>query len=184
MAYETTTNSLALDLNAVGVVDSTQQWVLTSMHRHGRGLVNLLWRVLGNEQDVCDAYQQTFLKLAHLPDLKKPRNVKSYLYRTAANEAITMLRRAKVALKSVDVIAANIDMIDNTDFAGDLDMKDMRAKLRSAISCLPEHLRNVVLLRDLAELPYSQVARMLGITSATARVYRSKAVALLAAELS
>jgi DNA-directed RNA polymerase specialized sigma24 family protein len=25
----------------------------------------MLWRILGNEQDVCDAYQDTFLKLAH-----------------------------------------------------------------------------------------------------------------------
>jgi DNA-directed RNA polymerase specialized sigma24 family protein len=25
----------------------------------------MLWRILGNEQDVCDAYQDTFLQLAH-----------------------------------------------------------------------------------------------------------------------
>ena len=42
-------------------------------------------------------------------------------------------------------------------------------------------LRDVVALRDLAELPYRQVGAMLGISPATARVYRCKAVRLLAA---
>jgi len=46
---------------------------------------------------------------------------------------------------------------------------------------LPEHLRDVIMLRDLAELSYKQVGRILGITPATARVYRCKAVQLLAA---
>ena len=44
-------------------VDISRQWVLSAMHRHGATLTALLWRILGNEQDVCDAYQDTFLQL-------------------------------------------------------------------------------------------------------------------------
>ena len=40
-----------------------QRWILSTMSRYGHELVNLLWRILGNEQDVCDAYQTTFLHL-------------------------------------------------------------------------------------------------------------------------
>jgi DNA-directed RNA polymerase specialized sigma24 family protein len=56
----------------------------------------------------------------------------------------------------------------------------LREQIRSGIAKLPDYLRDVVMLHDLAELPYEQVARILGITAATARVYRCKAVQLLA----
>jgi DNA-directed RNA polymerase specialized sigma24 family protein len=36
------------------------------------------------------------------------------------------------------------------------------------------------MLRDLAELSYAQIGRILGISPATARVYRCKAIQLLA----
>ncbi len=69
----------------------------------------------------------------------------------------------------------------NVDYAANLDAQLMQNQLRSAIARLPEYLRDVVILRELAELTYAEVARMLGITAATARVYRFKAVTLLSA---
>ena len=69
----------------------------------------------------------------------------------------------------------------DVDYAGELDAKLLQEELRGAISKLPEYLRDVVALRDLAELPYTQVGRILGITAAAARVYRFKAITLLAA---
>ena len=55
-----------LDLTQVDAVARSQRWVLTAMQHHGAALVGMLWRILGNEQDVCDAYQETFLRLAIL----------------------------------------------------------------------------------------------------------------------
>jgi RNA polymerase sigma factor (sigma-70 family) len=66
----------------------------------------------------------------------------------------------------------------------ELDSKYLQEILRDCIAQLPEHLRNVVTLRDLAELSYAQIGRILGISAATARVYRCKAVQLLAVWMS
>jgi len=66
----------------------------------------------------------------------------------------------------------------------ELDSKYLQENLRECIAQLPEHLRNVITLRDLAELSYSQIGRILGISAATARVYRCKAVQLLAVWMS
>ena len=52
--------------------------------------------------------------------------------------------------------------------------------VRLHITRLPEHLRNVLTLRDLAEMSYSRVGKILGISPGTARVYRCKAIQLLA----
>jgi len=41
-------------------------------------------------------------------------------------------------------------------------------------------LKDVVVLRDLAEMSYGQVGKILGISTSTARVYRHKAFNLLA----
>ena len=56
---------LIWDFAVSETVDKSQQWILSTMQQHGPELVTMLWRILGNEQDVCDAYQSTFLQLAH-----------------------------------------------------------------------------------------------------------------------
>ena len=158
-------------------LDQTQRWVLSTMQRHGQELVTMLWRILGNEQDVCDAYQDTFLKLAHYEGGQKPEHIKAYIFRSASNVAISMLRH-RIAERKLSATAAVRRCMDSP--ANELDSRYLQETLRFNIAQLPEHLRNVVTLRDLAELSYAQVGRILGISAATARVYRCKAIQLLA----
>ncbi len=159
-------------------VSNDQQWVLSAMHRHGRKLVTMLWRILGNEQDVCDAYQDTFLQLAHYESGQKPEFVKAFIFRVANNVAISMLRRRVAERKRISTAIVKEKISPSP--AKEFDSKYLQETLRFCISQLPEHLRNVVTLRDLAELSYTQISRILGISAATARVYRCKAIHLLA----
>ena len=88
------------DTAAAESVVASQRWILSAMQKHGPALVTMLWRILANEQDVCDAYQDTFLKLAHYQDGQRPHNIKPFVFRTAANVAISMLRRKKLRIKA------------------------------------------------------------------------------------
>ncbi len=156
---------------------ATQKWVLGAMQSEGPELITMLWRILGNEQDVCDAYQDTFLHLAHYENGIKPRNIKAYLFRSASNTAISILRRRLIERKNLPDVAA----VQKTEMtASDLDSSHLQQQLRCNIARLPEYLRNVITLHDLAEFPYSQVAKILGITETSARVYKHKAIQLLA----
>ncbi len=170
-------HDLLWDSAAFRAVQESQRWVLAAMHKHGHELVTMLWRILGNEQDVCDAYQTTFLRLAHLEG-GRPRWIKAYLFRTASNTAITMLRQRLMERKTLSNMtqAAEGSETVETDF----DAGQLAENLRCHIAQLPEHLRSVIMLRDFGELSYAEVARTMGITSGTARVYRCKAVQLLA----
>lgn len=159
--------------------DASQQWILAAMHRHGPELVTMLWRILGNEQDVCDAYQTTFLQLAHREDRRKPGHVRAYLFRTASNAAITMLRRRVAESRTLSGWESCTSHLEPAE--PDFDAQYLTDKLRAMIADLPEHLRSVITLHDLGELPYEEVARILRISTGTARVYRCKAVQLLAA---
>ena len=170
---------LLWDIPIPKALEQTQGWVLCAMQQHGRELINMLWRILGNEQDVCDAYQDTFLKLAHHEHGCKPENVKAYVFRSASNIAISILRHKLVEKNNFPPkITAQRNM---NSPAAELDTRYLTEALRAGIAELPEHFRDVVTLHDLGDLPYEQVGKILGITAATARVYRCKAVQLLAA---
>lgn len=172
VSYDLFTDSACLD-----AVEQSQRWILSAMHSHGRELVTMLWRFLGNEQDVCDAYQSTFLQLAHYKLRTKPRNVKAYLFKTAGNTAISILRQKISENKKI----AAVNYIKNTDNNyNEFDAKNSAETLRFYIAQLPEQLRNIIMLRDLGELSYKDVAKTLGISADTARVYRCKAIQLLA----
>ena len=184
MSKNITISGLVWNLAAVETIDASQTWVLSAMSRHGSGLVTMLWRILGNEQDVCDAYQQTFLQLAHNENLRKPKNIQAYLYRSAANVALTTIRNRKMRQKSFNVMTTTAPRSESIDYAHELDAKQLQDKLRTAVTQLPEYLRNVVTLHDLGEMPYADVAKVLDISAGTARVYRARAVALLASIMS
>jgi RNA polymerase sigma factor (sigma-70 family) len=172
---------LLWELAAVGEsAEVSQQWILSAMQKQGPALVSILWRILGNEQDVCDAYQDTFLKLAHQNFGRKPDNVKAYLFRTASNIAISMLRRRKHHDDACRHLVSLNSSPKQSDLIADLDLKELQENIRCHIARLPEYLRNVVVLRDLGELSYQEIARILGISSSTARVYRCRAIQILA----
>ncbi|MBN2591710.1 MAG: sigma-70 family RNA polymerase sigma factor [Sedimentisphaerales bacterium] len=159
-----------------------QRWVLSAIQKYGQELITMLWRILGNEQDVCDAYQDTFLQLAHFEGGMKPSNIKAYLFSTANNVAISMLRR-KIAERNRIKRTATETIEDNSPIK-ELDSKFLQEILRESIAKLPEHLRSVLVMRDLAELSYNQISSILKISKGTARVYRCKAIQLLAVWMS
>lgn len=175
MAGQVNIAGLTWDLSIPETIAGTQGWVLSTMQKHGPELVTMLWRILGNDQDACDAYQDTFLKLSHYQHGQKPRHVKAYVFRTAANTAMSMLRQKISERKKLRNLKPPTQGPGN-----ELNSKFLQDRLRQCICRLPESLREVVTLRDLAELSYQQVGNITGITPATARVYRCKAIRLLA----
>jgi len=183
MAIHPASLELTLDLTRADAACS-QRWILSAMQQHGSALVSMLWRILGSEQDVCDAYQETFLRLAHPDNHAKPDNVRAYLFRTASNVAMTMLRREQLKSQYQRKLCEEKYQPCNTDPAGFLDTMDLQQRLRGAVAQLPDYLGDVIVLRDLAEMPYQQVAKILGITTTAARVYRHKALKLLALRMS
>jgi len=173
----------------------------------------MLWRILGQEQDVLDAYQDCWCSLAAIATPGKLNNAKAFAYRTAMNIAIEMIRRKarrrnhwpgivsayKQKASGEDSPVENrchsenryhnearCHAADNRDSSAgsrspssdDGALNDSR--LRQSIEQLPQHLRQVIVLRDLATMNYKEVGKILSIEPATARVYRRQAVVKLA----
>lgn len=154
-------------------------WIVRIIETEGPAILRMLWRILGSEADVMDAYQDCFCKLAARKSEKDLTNAKAYAYRTATNIAIEMIRGRSRRRAHLPAVAAEQVNKAHSEPVEDVDARGF-AGLREAIGRLPAHLGNVVVLRDLSRLPYEEVGRTLGIDPATARVYRRHAVVRLA----
>lgn len=159
------------------------RWVARIMDEDGKGILGILWRLLGHEHDVMDAFQECFCKLAAKGRPRDMKAARAYAYRTASNIAIEMIHSRKRRGAHWGAIVAHRQASDSmTPDAGEF--VDGHAgdheQLRLAIAALPPHLRQVVVLRDLARMSYEDVGRILKIDPATARVYRRHAMIRLA----
>ena len=159
-------------------VRADQRCLLDVMQNHGSGLVQMLWRILGNQADVADAYQEIFCRLAVMLHEGRSWNKTGYIYRIASNIAIDMLRRRKHFCQVQDDIGQASTL--ESDPASVFEQKDQRQRLRDAIGNLPDHLRHALVLREFAELDYHVIASEMRISTATARQYRHRAMRTLA----
>lgn len=168
----------SMDWSAVA---ADQRWVLRSLREDGPALVRLLWRMLGREQDVLDAYQDCYCRLlAQARDASEPPG-RGYIFRTAMNVAQDHRRRRRVRQTHWPALAAlrSQDTGEAPSPQEAAAQGDLVEALRLAMETLPQRLREVVALRDLAEMSYRDVARVLGLTVGTARVYRRQAIVAL-----
>lgn len=173
--------------DTVSVSDARHTWIVRLMTEDGPGIQRLLWRILGREADVMDAYQDCFCKLAKLTGRREPENARAYAYRMASNIAIELIRTRRRRANHWDNVVATRSQRAGDDEDGTAPdgapTTTQADRLRQAIAGLPTHLRNVVVLRDLSKMSYNDVGRILGIEPTTARVYRRHAVVQLAAQL-
>lgn len=171
----------AVDAPSASASDAGHRWVLRLMRCDGPAILRMLWRILGREQDVLDAYQDCFCKLASRGNGCDLANARAYAFRTAANIAIEMLRVRRRRAAHWPAVSAERGQQECAEWQdGNADSPDRLNDLREAIARLPAHLRNVIILRDLCRLAYEEVAGTLGIEPTTARVYRRHAVVKLA----
>ncbi len=158
-----------------------QGWLAELHADHGPGLQRMLRGMLGHEDDAQDVYQDCLCHLAHRYASGPFRNVKAYAYRAATNLATEAVRRRQrraahwrrvVAEENARTESFDVHPLDSAGH----DHPETLGLLPGAVWNLPAHLRDVIVLRDLAQMPYRQLAGILGIQPTTARVYRRQAV--------
>jgi len=175
---------LLVDLKSAKVADD-QKWILKLMLKQGHIILCTLWRMLGTEQDVMDAYQTAVCRLTEKGKYAIGPNRGGYFYKTAMNAGIEILRKRKMRQNQwPKLVQAQKDRdskrVETQTGEYVFNQKEILEQARQAIAGLPHYLRNVIILRDLTEMPYVQVAKILGIQVTTARLYRRQAVVKLA----
>jgi RNA polymerase sigma-70 factor (ECF subfamily) len=151
-------------------VDKTQ-WI-DVYRRLEKPLYNVVYRVLWDAAESQDVVQETFLRCWRRKEDVRADGFKALLYRTALNLASNRRRRTRL-WRMVGVAQIEDAPAENaTD-------EPISRLVRAAFDSLPEALRSVVLLTELAGMTYSEVAAALEIAEGTVGSRRTRALALL-----
>ena len=148
--------------------------------RHSRKLHVMLYQMLGSEADAYDVAQESFLKAYHsLRYFNGQSAFYTWLYTIAANNARNFIRKRKrERTERIDddengnQHEKNDDLADTSresDPVRGAHIKDLRRKLRNAISQLSPSHQEIVTLCDIAGMPYPDIAKMLNISEGTLR---------------
>jgi RNA polymerase sigma-70 factor (ECF subfamily) len=110
-----------------------------------------------------DVVQETFAKVWVKRDTIDGKKVKSYLFTTAYNTLIDVLRKEKYT----DEVEA-IDKHFNQGPVKDMDLQEI---LHNALDQLPEIQRTVILLRDYEGYDYSEIGKITDLKESQVKVY-------------
>jgi RNA polymerase sigma-70 factor (ECF subfamily) len=132
--------------------------------RHQAVLYGVAARMLGNREDAKDATQNAFVRAFERLDSYDPAfRFFSWIYRILVNECLNVLRarRPQEPLRPATRVGEGPQ-------AG-LEAEERRHRVRAALRALPEHHRDVIVLRHFADLSYEEMAATLGIPARTVK---------------
>jgi RNA polymerase sigma-70 factor (ECF subfamily) len=136
------------------------------------GTYSLAFRLTGNEDDARDVVQEAYLRAYRaLRRFRGDAQFTTWLYRITANCAHNHLaRRARNRTEVLGDDALVVDVRPEHDPEQRLAWNDERVRVAGALAVLPWRLREVIVLRDIYDLPHGSIANELGISEAAAKV--------------
>jgi RNA polymerase sigma-70 factor (ECF subfamily) len=151
----------------------------TLVERHQTRVYNLCLRVLGDREDAFDAAQETFLSaMRKLGQFRGDAAFTTWLHRVAVNACYDELRKRQRrpmlhvvpdedAPESREAGPASLDHAD--EVSGSLDAA-------AALTQVPEEFRIALVLADVQDLAYEEIARILEVPVGTvkSRVHRGR----------
>ena len=149
------------------------------VQRHGTRVYNLCFRILGDPEEAADASQDTFLAaLRKLNTFRGDSAFTTWLHRVAVNACYDSLRR-KRRRPLIQIVRDEDDerpepSLPSPDHA---DQVVFSVDVGRALMEVPEEFRVVLVLADVQDLPYDEIARVLEIPVGTvkSRVFRGRA---------
>lgn len=141
------------------------------VRRHEQRIYNLSLRMLGRPEDARDATQETFMAaLRKLPTFRGDSALSTWLHRVAVNSCYDILRRRKRRAEESmpeEPGPAPGDVAESSSEAVDV---------QRALSEVPEEFRAVLILHDVQDLPYEEIADIIGVPVGTvkSRLHRGR----------
>jgi RNA polymerase sigma-70 factor (ECF subfamily) len=157
-------------------------------------IFNTCLRMLTNRDDAAEVAQETMLKVVqHIGDFNGQSEVGTWITRIAMNLSISQLRKRKLRhTTSLDggngsngassdddqALALKNELADRREPSPDSSVqhKEMIAHLQAALGRVDDDFRAVLVLRDIDEMDYQQIAEVLAIPVGTvkSRLFRAR----------
>lgn len=159
--------------------DNTPSKLEKLFANHAQGLVRFLKRKVSNPEDAEDIAQNAFIRIQRLAEQGQLDNPKAYLYQTASNLAIDMLRREKLHQNYVQQTISKEYFSDEefsslTDYCTPERLLAARSELdavKKAMDQLPVKCRQAFMLHRVKGLSYNDIAFEMGVSVSSVEKY-------------
>ena len=143
------------------------------VRQNWRKVFNVAYKFVGRHEEAEDLTQDIFLKIFKaLRTFDRRANFQTWIVSISRNLCIDHYRSVR---KERQTIARDVDADDLQPATTErgpyaaAEHQDLRAMLRQALHQLPLSLRTAVVLRDLQELSYQEIADRLGLPEGTVK---------------
>ncbi|MGE0451242.1 MAG: RNA polymerase sigma factor [Vicinamibacterales bacterium] len=153
----------------------------TVVRLHRRKVFNVAYKFVGKHDEAEDLTQDIFLKVFRsLKTFDRRANFQTWLISVSRNLCIDHYRSVRKERETIDreVDAAELSpAASGTSPVAALEQQDRVALLRQALDRLPATLRMAVVMRDIQELSYQEIAERLRLPEGTvkSRINRGRA---------
>lgn len=162
---------------------------------HQRRLYNTVLRMVSNPDDAAEVTQDTMLKIVqHIGGFRRDAKLTTWMTRIAMNQAISHLRKRRsrdtVSLESSGRAAASAHaeqdqaaslraaLADHREPPAEhrVETRDEADRLQSAIDRLDDEFKAVLVLRDIHQMDYAEIAATLELKTGTvkSRLFRAR----------
>jgi RNA polymerase sigma-70 factor (ECF subfamily) len=143
------------------------------VRQHWRKVFNIAYKFVGKQDEAEDLTQDIFLKVfKSLDTFDRRANFQTWLTSVSRNLCIDHYRSVRKERETID---RRVDASELSPASHDLgpaallEQRDRVALLREALAKLPETLRTAVLMRDIQELSYQDIADRLRLPEGTVK---------------
>jgi len=148
------------------------------VRRHEKTIFNLVYRMLGDYDEAAEVSQEVFLSAYRaIGQFRGDANFSTWLYRIALNHTSTR-RKTLIRRQQRNVAIEDTEPVRDLQPgpAETMEKKEIRERVQRALNNLEPDDATVILLRDLQDIPYEEVARLLEIPVGTvkSRLHRAR----------
>jgi RNA polymerase sigma-70 factor (ECF subfamily) len=140
---------------------------------HRKKVFNVAYKFVGRHEEAEDLTQDIFLKVFRsLSTFDRRANFQTWLISVSRNLCIDYYRSVRKERQAIDRGVDPNELAPAAHEPGPiaaLEQRDRVELLRQAMAALPETLRTAVLLRDIQELSYQEIADTLGLPEGTVK---------------
>lgn len=155
------------------------------VNKYQEMVINVCYRFIHSKDDAMDVAQEVFIKVYEsIASFKAQSKVSTWLYRIAVNKSLNFLRnkKRKSIFSSLDLLFENPDsnpvekISDETpDSQEKMEKDEDKQILIKVINELPEKQKTAITLNKFEELPYKDIAEIMGISVTEAGVLINRA---------
>ncbi len=143
------------------------------VRQHWRRVFNVAYKFVGKHDEAEDLTQDIFIKIfKSLGTFDRRANFQTWLISVSRNLCIDHYRSVRKERQTIDRDVDANELSPATHEPGPmaaLEQRDRRSLLREALASLPESLRTAVVMRDIQEFSYQEIATRLDLPEGTVK---------------